>query len=95
VSWYGHLLKVPVDYARVKVKAHFWQQGSALAGTLLAGCDGFEMDLDIKSSASAEEIVRLVKVAENGCFVMQTLLNPMPVKRAVSLNGQPLTVERD
>ena len=86
---------MPVDYARVKVKAHFWQQGSVLAGTVQTGCDGFEMDLDIKSSASAEEIVRLVRVAENGCFVMHTLLNPVPVKRTVSLNGERLIVGRD
>lgn len=95
VSWYGHQLKVPVDYARVRVKAYFWQQGSVLAGTLQAGCAGFEMELGIKSSASTEEIARLVGIAENGCFVMQTLMNPTPVKHTVSLNGEQLIVGRD
>lgn len=50
------------------------------------------MELDIKSNASAEEVARLVRVVESGCFVLQTLTNPMPVKRTVTLNGQPLAV---
>lgn len=78
-----------------KVKAHFWSQGSALAGTLQAGCNGFEVNLEIKSSAPAEEVSRLVRISENTCYVMQTLANPVPVVTTVALNGQPLAVATD
>jgi hypothetical protein len=85
-------LKIPVDGARMRVQVHFWREGSALAGTLRAGCDGVETDLEIESSASAEQIARLVRTAENGCYVMQTLLKGTPITRRVTLNEEPLTV---
>jgi hypothetical protein len=31
-----------------------------------------------------------VRNAENGCFVMQALLNPVPVSSTVALNGSGL-----
>jgi hypothetical protein len=37
-------------------------------------------------------VVRLVRIAENGCYVLQTLLQPVPVRRSVTLNGEPVDV---
>lgn len=90
---YGPKLKVPFESARVKLKAYFWEEGSVLAGTLQTGCDGFELDLEIKSDAPAEDIARLIKVCERGCFVMQTLIVPSPVTLNVTLNGEPLPMD--
>lgn len=33
------------------------------------------------------KIAAVVRNAENGCYVMQCLLNPVPVERSVQLNG--------
>jgi hypothetical protein len=35
----------------------------------------------------------VVRNAENGCFVMQALLNPVPVSSAVTLNGTGLDLK--
>jgi hypothetical protein len=76
----------------MRVKVRFWSEGSALAGTLQTGCDGIETELEIESGATADEMGRLVRIAENGCYVLQTLLKGTPVTRRVTLNGEPLSV---
>lgn len=84
------MLKVPVEGATARVTAHFWSEGSALAGTLKNGCDGFELELDIRSTAPATDIARLVRVAEEACYVRNSLLEPVPVALRPLLNGEPL-----
>jgi hypothetical protein len=35
-----------------------------------------------------EKVAKVVRNAEKGCYVMQTILKPTPVKRQFSLNGE-------
>jgi hypothetical protein len=39
------------------------------------------------SNGIGDKVAAVVRNAENGCYVMQCLLNPVPVERKVSLNG--------
>jgi uncharacterized OsmC-like protein len=95
LSRYGQQLKIPIERAHINIKSRFWREGSALAGTLQAGCEGLETELDIRSSASPDQVARLVRIAENGCYVLQTLLQPVPVRRSVKLNGEPMDMVTD
>jgi hypothetical protein len=88
------MMKTKIDNARVFVKARFKSEGSVLAETVKAQALGFETRLDIHSSAPSERIAAVVRNAENGCYVLQSLLNPVPVARTVCLNGAELSPDQ-
>ncbi len=69
------------------VKAKFKSEGSVLRETVKAVGLGFEARLEIESDEPAERIAAVVRNAENGCFVLQSILNPVPVERKFTLNG--------
>ena len=48
-------------------------------------------DIIVQVEARAlEKMARLVRMAEDSCYVLQSLLNPVVVNRTVTLNGQAL-----
>jgi len=83
------MMKTKIDKARVSVKAKFKSEGSVLAETVRAQGLGFETRLEIESAEAAEKVAAVVRNAENGCYVLQTILQPVPVERAFTLNGNP------
>ncbi len=80
-------MKTKIDKARVFVKAKFKSEGSVLRETVKAMGLGFETRLEIDSDEPAERVAAVVRNAENGCFVLQSILNPVPVERKFMLNG--------
>ena len=91
VSRYGHMLKVGIDAMRMRVTARYRVEGSVLKDTIDARMLGAETTLEIDSLAPAEEVARVVRNAERGCYVMQALLKPVPVTGRTVLNGAPLS----
>jgi organic hydroperoxide reductase OsmC/OhrA len=81
------MMKTKINKARVFVKAKFKSEGSVLAQTVKARGFGFETRLELQSDEPAERVAAVVRNAENGCFVMQSILNPVPVERKFMLNG--------
>ena len=81
------MMKTKIDKARVSVKAKFKSEGSVLAETVRAQGLGFETRLEIESAEAPEKVAAVVRNAENGCYVLQSLLNPVPVERKFALNG--------
>ena len=81
------MMKSKIKKARVFVKAKFKSQGSVLAETIQATSPGFETRLEIESDDPPEKVAAVVRNAENGCYVLQTILQPVPVERAFTLNG--------
>jgi uncharacterized OsmC-like protein len=92
VSRYGHMLKVQVDNVRMHVVAHFRVQGSVLHDSIQAKGVSIETRLEVDSAESPEQVARLVRTAERGCFVMQCLLKSVPIATTTLLNGAPLSV---
>ena len=92
VSRYGHMLKVAVKGMRMRVTARYRVDGSVLNDTIQGQMLGAETTLEIDSPDPPERVGRVVRNAERGCFVMQALLNPVPVTRLTVLNGDPLVV---
>jgi hypothetical protein len=90
IGRYGHMMKVAIDKARVYVTAHFKVEGSVLAQTVRASLDRVNTRLEVESPESPDRVAGVIRNAENGCFVMQALLNPVPVASSVLLNGQGL-----
>ena len=81
------MMKTKIDKARVFVKARFKSEGSVLAETVRAQGLGFDTRLEIDSAESPARVAAVIRNAENGCYVLQTILHPVPVAREFILNG--------
>ena len=80
-------MKTKIDKAQVFVKAKFKSEGSVLAETVKAESLGFETRLELQSKESPERVSAVIRNAESGCYVLQSLLKPVPVERKFALNG--------
>jgi hypothetical protein len=90
VSRYGHMLKVRITRMRMTVRARYRVDGSVLSDTVQARMLGAETTLELESPEPPVQVARVVRNAERGCFVMQALLQPVPVTAQTRLNGAPL-----
>jgi organic hydroperoxide reductase OsmC/OhrA len=84
------MMKVSVSKARVRVSMRNKQEGSVLQGTVKASCLGIEAQLELESDEPRERVAAMIRNAENGCFTMQALLEPVHLSTTVTLNGAPL-----
>ena len=81
------MLKTHIDKAKVFVTARFKNEGSVLRETVQAEGLGVETRCEITSSEAPEKIAKVVRNAEAGCYVIQTIRNPTEVTSAYTLNG--------
>ena len=86
------MLKLDVKSAKARVRGRYYGSGSIKAETVDTGCEGIETELTLESDEDPDAIAKLVRVSEDGCFVIQSLRHPPPVTMSVSLNGKPITV---
>jgi hypothetical protein len=93
LSRFGTITKLNVRSIRLKQITRFFMKGSALQGTLRGGALGLETHIEVESSEPPEKIRHLVKMGEQTCFTLQSLVNPVPVKTSATLNGEPLPLE--
>ena len=84
------MLKVRINKARVHVAMRNKSEGSVLKGTVKASCLGIETRVELESDEPSERVAAVVRNAENGCFTMQALMEPVQFTSTVSLNGSPL-----
>jgi organic hydroperoxide reductase OsmC/OhrA len=84
------MMKISVNKARVHVAMRNKTEGSVLKGTVKAGCLGIETRVELEADEPPARIAALIQNAENGCFTMQALLEPVQFATSVSLNGSPL-----
>ena len=83
-------MKVDITSAKVHVAVRFTREGSVLAQTIRAGSEGIETRLEVESPDEPAKVAGVVRNAENGCYVMQSLANPTPVQTSTALNGAEL-----
>ena len=82
------MLKVHIEKVKVFVTARFKSEGSLLRENLQAEGLGFKTVCELSSGEPADKVAKVVRNAENGCYVMQTILKPTPVERQFTLNGE-------
>ena len=85
-------MKVSIDAARVDITCRFARQGSVLAGTVEARGEGVDVKVHIDSTAAPERVAALVRNAEAGCYVIQTIRHPTPTMTTLEVNGQPVLI---
>ncbi len=93
LSRYGTIAKLDVKSIRLKQVTRFFMKGSALQGTMRGGALGLESQIEVESSEPPEKIRHLIRMGEQTCFTLQSMINPVPVKTSVTLNGKPLSLE--
>ncbi|HEY3345802.1 MAG TPA: hypothetical protein VGJ97_12790 [Anaerolineaceae bacterium] len=84
--------KLAIRNERVKVTAHFHEQGSILQGTRQGRCDGFEVEILLDSDEPAEKLSELMRLSHSMCFTEAALLVPAPVTSHHTVNGQPFEI---
>lgn len=87
------MLKTHIDKAKVFVIARFKNEGSVLRETVQAEGLGFETSCELTSSEPPDKVAKVMRNAEKGCYVMQTILKPTPVERRFTLNGNAFDPE--
>lgn len=93
LSRFGAITKLDVKSIRLKQVTRFFMKGSALQGTMRGGSLGLESQIEVESSEPPEKIRHLIRMGEQTCFTLQSMINPVPVKTSVTLNGKPLSLE--
>jgi len=81
------MLKTHIEKAKVFVTARFKNEGSVLRETVQAEGLGVETRCEITSKEAPEKIAKVLRNAESGCYVIQTIRRPTEVKSAYTLNG--------
>jgi hypothetical protein len=90
VSQVATTKKLVLRDERVKVSAHFREQGSILQGTKEGFCEGFEIQLLIESDESPQEIAELARIAHRMCFTEAALGSSVAITTINILNGEVL-----
>lgn len=87
------MLKTHIDKAKIFVTARFKSEGSVLRETVQAEGLVVETRCEISSREPPENVAKVVRNAEAGCYVIQTIRRPTEVRSAYMLNGAPFDVE--
>ena len=82
--------RIAIHDERIKVHAHFHEQGSVLRGEAEGFADGLEIDVSLESEAPEEQIRELVRLAHQMCFTEKALAGGLPITIQHTLNGVPL-----
>jgi uncharacterized OsmC-like protein len=82
--------KMVLGDARVKVLAHFREQGSVLRGTAEGYCEGFEVEMAFESEEAEEEIAELIRMARQMCFTESALTEEVELAHRYWLNGRAM-----
>jgi hypothetical protein len=83
------MLKTNIDKARIFVTARFKSEGSVLRETVQAEGLAVETRCELQSSEPPDKVAKVVRNAEAGCYVIQTIRKPTPVESRFTLNGAP------
>ncbi len=68
-------------------------KGSALAGTMRGGALGLQTHVEVQSDEPPERIRQMIKMGEQTCFTLQSLIHPVPTETSVKLNGEDLALD--
>jgi uncharacterized OsmC-like protein len=78
---------------RVKVVAHFREEGAVLAGTQKGTCEGFTIELSINGDLPENEIMTLIRLAHQMCFTESALSGQVQLTLHHFFNDQPLDLD--
>ena len=83
--------KLTINEARVHVEMDYYLSGSVLAGTVNSGVTEVRSQFDVCSDEPEEDIAYVIRLAKRGCFAERLVETSVPIKSALTLNGQEAT----
>ena len=86
------MLKVTIDGAKVEITCRFGRKGSVLAGTVEAQGEGVDVRVKVQSPDPPERVAQVVRNAEAGCYVIQTIRHPTPTTTTLEINGKAVAM---
>lgn len=79
-------LKIPIGKVTVNTRMH-WQGEQVGNDPYISSPVGFDMDIDLDSSADQADQMRLLHAAKKGCFIEATLLKGLAVGHRLKVDG--------
>jgi len=79
-------LNIPIGEVEVKARLH-WTGEQTGNDPYVTAPVGFDLDVDLDSSASAADMHRLLESAKKGCFIEQTLSQGLQVGHRLKVDG--------
>jgi uncharacterized OsmC-like protein len=80
---------IQIRNERVRITAHFHEQGSILDGTAESSCEGFEIEFSVDSDEPPQTIAELARLAHQMCFTEDAISRKVGITKKHFLNGQP------
>lgn len=87
VRVFSKRMKINIEDLNVSCEAK-WEALPDPIGPYQSKPTGFEIHIDVSSSASPERINDLISASRRGCFVEQTLSQANDIKHTLSINGE-------
>jgi uncharacterized OsmC-like protein len=82
--------RIALKDERVKVIAHFREEGAVLAGTQQGFCEDFDVELSLNGEVPAEAIAVLIRLAHQMCFTESALTREIKITARHVYNGELL-----
>jgi len=87
------MMKLMIHRACCHVEGDYVLSGSVLKGTVRVQHKGFRTHLEVESGEPREKLAHLIRCAKNGCFAEQLIVQPVPLRSTIAVNGEPLMLE--
>ena len=87
------MMKIEVKNAKVSVRFRKLLGGSVLKGTVFNKWDGVDTHLTLESDAPPEKLAHLIRNAKAGCFAEGLIVQSVPLKSTVEVNGAPFSIK--
>ncbi len=82
--------KLSYRKASVSQTTKFVRGGSILAGDIYGEPGGIVTNIDVDSDEPADKVANIVKLAEQSCFALQSMMQNTPVEATATLKGEAL-----
>lgn len=82
--------RLTIKDERVKVIAHFREEGAVLPGTQQGFCEDFEIEFSANGDLAVEEVSKMIQLAHRMCFTESALTNVVKINARHIYNGQIL-----
>ena len=85
---YASTLKTTIDRAECHVELDWFLEGSVLRGTVNSGATQCRTRFIIDSPESEESVLRIVRLAKQGCFAERMVQAAIPLVSSYVINGE-------
>ena len=87
------MTKTPFKKASCRVEFDYYLKGSVLQGTVNSGCRAVRTHFRVESDEPEERILRLIRLAKQGCYAEKMVETAVPLTSTVELNGKSISLE--